>query len=403
MPEGSEKLRTVPASAVFTEAPLGPLKLRNRLMRTAAFEGMAQGGVVSGALIAHHKTMAAGGVGLTTVAYAAVSPDGRTYGHQLLLTPDGGPGLRRLSDAIHREGAAAALQIGHSGDFAAKALCEGRPIGPIRRFNLYGLARSRAMTRADMDRVVADFAAGATIARAAGFDAVELHAGHGYLLSQFLSPYTNRRSDDYGGTLENRLRFPLAVFRAVRAALGTRVALLVKLNLTDGFARGLGPAEAVEVARRFEREGADALVLSGGFVSKTPFYMLRGDLPVRDMVRVQPSRVRKVGLTLFGRFLVPHHPFAPLFFLDDALAVRAAVRLPLVLVGGIREPAHLTKARLAGFDFLALGRPLIREPDLPRRWAAGRPDISTCIPCNRCIAEMDRGGVRCVLDPPGGA
>lgn len=383
----------------FSPFRLGGLTLRNRFLRTAAFEGMSPGGAPSPALVAHHRAMAAGGVAMTTVAYCSVSADGRTYGHQLLMRPDIVPALRELTDAVHAEGAAASLQLGHCGYFASKSAIGGRPIGPSRVFNTYGLSFARPMTEADIARVTDDFARAATLAHEAGFDAVELHAGHGYLLSQFLSPFTNRRQDAYGGPLENRLRFPADVVRRVRDTLPPSVPVLVKTNLRDGFRRGLDLPEALDVARAFESAGATALVATGGFVSRTPFYMLRGEVPVREMVKVQDRAWRKVGLTLFGHIFVRPYPFTELFFLEDARHLRAAVRLPLVLVGGICTRANITTALAEGFDLLALGRPLIADPTFINRLASGDVDATECDHCNACIAEMDRGGVKCVCLP----
>lgn len=379
----------------YRPAKLGPLTLRNRLTRTAAFEGMSPAGEPAAELVEHHRAMAAGGVGLTTVAYCSVSPEGRTYGHQLWMRPAITGGLRRLTDAVHAEGAAAAIQLGHAGYFASPTATGTRPIGPSRLFNTYGLSWCRAMSAADIERATDDFVRAAELARAAGFDAVELHAGHGYLLSQFLSPFTNRRRDRWGGSLEHRLRLPLQVIQRVRDALGAETAVIVKMNMRDGFPGGLDMAESLEVAGAFEAAGATALVLSGGFVSKTPFYMLRGPLPVRQMVAVQPGVLRKVGLMLFGRLLVDEYPYQELFFLEDAEQIRRVVGLPLVLVGGIASADAVATAMGRGFEFIAMGRALIMDPDLPRKMMAGEATRSACDHCNHCIAEMDRGGVRC--------
>jgi 2,4-dienoyl-CoA reductase-like NADH-dependent reductase (Old Yellow Enzyme family) len=376
----------------FSPVMLGPISLRNRIIKAATFEGMCPGGVPSEDLIAHHRRIAAGGAGLTTVAYCAVSADGRSYPTQPWMRPAILPPFRKLTEAVHAEGGAASVQIGHCGYFANKKVIGGRPLAPSVRFNLYGLARSRAMTEDDMERVAHDFEETAALAIEAGFDAVEIHLGHGYLLSQFLSPYTNRRRDAYGGSLSNRLRFPVEVVRRVRARVKDR-AVLVKMNLTDGF-------EGVEVAKALEVEGVDALVLSGGFVSRTPLYMLRGDVPLREMVAVQDSWFRRIGLRLFGRFFVQTYPFDEMFFREPAERVRDAVSLPLVLLGGIRSQAHINTARSRGFDFIGMGRPLLHDPDLVRKMAAGQAEESGCRPCNLCIVEMDRGGVRCVQPSP---
>jgi 2,4-dienoyl-CoA reductase-like NADH-dependent reductase (Old Yellow Enzyme family) len=311
------------------------------------------------------------------------------------MRPEIVPALRRLTDAVHGEGAAASLQLGHCGYFADTRVIGGRPIGASRVFNTYGLSFPRPMTEADMERVVGDFAAAARLAREAGFDAVELHFGHGYLVSQFLSPFTNRRRDRWGGSLENRQRLALEVTRAVRAAVGPSFAILAKLNLSDGFAGGLELDESIETARALENEGLDGLVMSCGFVSRAPLYMLRGEVPFKQMAAVQKQWFARVGLYLFGKLLVQRHPYQEAFLLDEARRMRAAVRLPLMLLGGIKSRAGLERARAEGFELVGMARALLHDAALPRRLATGETDQSGCVPCNECIAEMDRGGVRC--------
>jgi 2,4-dienoyl-CoA reductase-like NADH-dependent reductase (Old Yellow Enzyme family) len=379
----------------FSPLVLGSIRLRNRIVKPATFEGMCPGGAPSEALLAHHRAVAAGGAAMTTVAYCSVSADGRSYATQLLIRPEIVPGLRQLTDAIHSEGAAASLQLGHCGYFANSRVIGGRPFGASRRFNTYGLSFARPMREEDLARTIADFATAARLAVESGFDAVELHFGHGYLVSQFLSPFTNRRRDRWGGSLDNRLRLAVEILRAVRAAVGSGPAILAKINLRDGFVGGLEIDEAVEVARRLEAEGATGLVLSGGFVSRTPFYMLRGEIPLRPMIAVQDRWWTKVGLFLFGRLFVQPFPFEENFFLADARRVRQAVRLPLMLLGGIKSRAGLDLAMRDGFELVGMGRALVHDPALPGKLQRGEVSASGCVPCNECIAEMDRGGVRC--------
>lgn len=382
-------------SRAFTPFALGPLRLRNRIVKPATFEGMCPGGLPSPALVEHHRRVAAGGAAMTTVAYASISPDGRSYPTQLVMRPEVVPGLRALTGAVHREGAAAALQVGHCGYFADRRLAGGRPLGASRRFNAYGLSFARPATEDDLDRVVGDFARAARLAAEAGFDAVELHFGHGYLVSQFLSPFTNRRRDRWGGPLENRARLAVEVLRAAREAAGPRLAVLAKVNLRDGFPGGLEIEESIEVARRLEAEGADALALSAGFVSRAPLYMLRGEVPLGPMVAAQARWWARAGLWLFGRLLVREYPFQEGFLLDEARRMRGAVRLPLVLLGGVKSLATVERALEAGFELVGMGRALLHDPDLPRKMERGELAASGCVPCNECIAEMDRGGVRC--------
>jgi 2,4-dienoyl-CoA reductase-like NADH-dependent reductase (Old Yellow Enzyme family) len=395
-----------PAQApVFAPGRLAGLELRNRIIKSATYEGMTPGGVPAPALIEHHRRIAEGGVAMTTVAYCSVSPNGRTFGEQLVMGEPALPALRELTDAVHREGAAASIQLGHCGFFTRNAERNGaRPLGPSRAFNSYGLMSgipfARAMTEADIGEVVEAFGRASGLAREAGFDAVELHLGHGYLLSQFLSPATNRRRDRYGGSLENRLRFPTQVVRRVRAALGTSFPILAKTNLSDGFRGGLQVEEAVGVARRLEEECIDAIVLSGGFTSRTPLYLLRGGRPLREMIEVEKSPLQKIALRLFGPVVLKSYRFEEMFFLPQAREVRRAVGLPLVLLGGIVSLDNMDVAMGEGFDYVALGRALIADPSLVRDMREGKIRRTRCDACNVCMAEMDSGGVRCVLDGP---
>jgi 2,4-dienoyl-CoA reductase-like NADH-dependent reductase (Old Yellow Enzyme family) len=397
--------RSTPHPSIFSPGKLGALTLRNRVIKTATYEGMAPGGVPSSALVEHHRALAAGGVGMTTVAYCAVSPDGRTFEEQMVMTDDNVPRLRVLTDAVHREGAAVSLQIGHCGTFSKNArVTGGHPLGPSRTFNAYGLTAgvpfASAMTEADMVRTAEDFAGAALCAADAGFDAVEVHLGHGYLLSQFLSPAANQRRDAYGGSIENRLRFPRQVVERVLHAVGGRLAVLAKINLSDGFRRGLQIDDAVTVAQRLEGDGVHALVLSGGYTSKTPLYLLRGGRPLAAMIRVEKSWLQKLALRAFGTRVVKAYPFEELFFLPLARKIREAVSMPLVLLGGAVSLANLEQAMQEGFDFVAMGRALIADPTLIADFQSGKKTRSRCNHCNECIAEMDAGGVRCVLDGP---
>ncbi|MBX3024588.1 NADH:flavin oxidoreductase [bacterium] len=386
---------------VFGPATLAGLALRNRVIKTATYEGMTPGGVPSPALTEHHRAIAAGGVGMTTVAYCAVSPNGRTFGEQMYLREAIVPALGELTAAVRGAGAASSLQLGHCGYFSKNRAMGRRPLGPSRTFNGYGamagMPFARAMTAADIATVVEEFGRAAELAMLAGFDAVELHLGHGYLLSQFLSPAINRRRDQWGGSLDNRMRLPLAVLARVREAVGPRVPIIAKTNLRDGFRGGLELDDAVGVAQRLEAAGVDAIELSGGFTSRTPFYLFRGQRPLREMIEVEKSPLQRQVLRWFGRRVIREYPFEELFFLEQARAVRAAVRVPLILLGGILSLDNLETAMREGFDFVAMGRALIADPDLIARMQRGEATRSRCISCNKCVAEMDRGGVRCVL------
>jgi 2,4-dienoyl-CoA reductase-like NADH-dependent reductase (Old Yellow Enzyme family) len=383
---------------VFGEARLGPLRLRNRVVKAATFEGMSRDGLVSDALVEYVARPARGGVGMTTLAYCAVSSEGRTYRHQIWMRPDALPGLRRLTDAVHREGAGACVQLGHAGWFANPRASGLPALAPSRVFSPYGMGFPRAMGPADFVRLRDAYADAARLALEAGFDCLELHMGHGYLLSQFLSPYTNRRRDDYGGDVEGRARFLREVARAVRDALGDRAALTGKLNMDDGFRGGLTAEDGVAVARLLEGDGTlDALQLTVGFTGRTPMYLMRGEVPLPEMIAAERSRLRRLGLRLFAPSIVKPYPFEEAFLLPLARRVRAAVRTPLMLLGGVTRLATMRRAMAEGFEFVAMARALLFDPDLVARYRASAASDSGCTHCNRCMTAMERGGTRCVL------
>ncbi len=372
------------------------MTLRNRIIRSGCFEGMCQDGMITDALIEHHRRVAQGGVGMTTVAYCSVSYDGRAFGHEMWMRPELMPDLKRLTAAVHAEGAAASIQIGHCGFFSNPREIGRRPLGASVKFCLFRLSFCEAMNESQIAEKIEDFGRTAQMVKEAGFDALEIHAGHGYLLSQFLSPWTNHRRDQYGGSLENRLRFPLAVIRRVRQAVGPDFPILIKMNVSDGFKGGLKPQEAVEVARAFEAAGASALVPSCGFTARTPLYMMRGNRPVREMAANQTDWLLKLGLSLFGWFMVQRYRFDRLFLLNEALRIKKAVGIPVVYIGGVLRLEDIHYVLDQGFEFVQVGRATVRDPDFVNKLQSGAIVRSDCDQCNRCIASMDAGGVYCV-------
>ncbi len=387
--------------AVFAPAALGPLRLRNRIIKAATFEGVMPGGTVSDALVEFHRRVAAGGAAMSTVAYLAVSPEGRTDRHCLLLDEENVPGLRRVTDAVHAEGAAAAAQIGHAGP-VANARSNGSPaLSPSGGFTPMG-SRLRAVDAAGIERITDDYRRAAVLAGEAGFDSIEVHVGHNYLLSAFLSPKLNGRDDQFGGSVENRARFARGVLRTVRDAVGTRTAVTAKLNMADGVDGGLWLDESVEVARLIEEDGTlDALELTGGSSLANPMYLFRGEAPMREFAATLPPPVR-LGFRVVGKRFLRSYPYEEAFFLPYARQFKAALTTPLILLGGISELATIEAALDEGFAFVAMARALLREPDLPNRMEAGLAASSLCIHCNKCMPTI-YSGTRCVLvaDRPG--
>ena len=379
---------------LFTPSRLGHLTLRNRSIRSAAFEGMCPGHLVSDDLLNYHRSVAAGGIGMTTVAYAAVSQSGLSFDHQLWLRKEAVPGLKALTDAVHREGAAAAIQIGHCGQMA-KTSVSRECLSPSGGFNLYGPTWPRALKNDEILQIVKDFRMAVRLAREGGFDAVEVHAGHGYLISQFLSPHTNKRRDDYGGSFENRSRFMREVISEVMDEAASDVAVLVKMNLRDGFKGGMEIGESIEVAGILETMGVHALVLSGGFVSKAPMYVMRGRMPVKVMAHYMHEKWMRPGIKWFGNLLIKPEPFSEGYFLNDALQIRSSVKLPLVYVGGMVSKEGIENVLGKGFEFVQIARALIHDPDFINKIKTGELTVSGCNHANYCIAVMYSGKMAC--------
>jgi len=381
----------------FAGARLGPLSLRNRIIKAATFEGMAPGGVVTDALIDYHLAVARGGVAMTTLAYCAVSEDGRGAPNEIVVREDAVPGLRRFVDAIHAEGAAASIQLGHAGPVGFGSGRQG--IAPSRVLAPQAMRFTRVATEGEIARITGDFARAATLAAEAGFDAVELHFGHGYLISAFLSPKLNRRADHFGGSVGNRARLARDVARAVHAAVGGRIAILAKLNMADGVPGGLWIDDSVAVALLLESDGTlDALELTGGSSFQNPMYLFRGEAPIREMAAAFPPLLR-FGFKLTARGFLHEYPFEEMYFLSYARQFRAALRMPLVLLGGITRLASVGQALAEGFEFVAIGRALLREPALVDRWRAGDARDSLCVHCNKCMPTI-YSGTHCVLVAP---
>lgn len=375
-------------SLLFTPVTLGPLTLRNRSIRSAAFESMCPGNVPSPQLLDYHRSVAAGGVGMTTVAYAAVTRSGLSFDRQLWMRPEIVPGLRELTDAVHAEGAAASIQLGHCGNMSHKSICGCLPVGASSGFNLYSPTFVRGLRADELPEMAKAYGQSVCLAREAGFDAVEIHAGHGYLISQFLSPSTNHRKDEFGGTLANRMRFMEMVMEEVMTAAGNDMAVLVKMNMRDGFRGGMELDESLQVARKLQELGAHALVLSGGFVSKAPMYVMRGEMPIRTMTYYMTCWWLKYGVRLVGKYMIPSVPFREAYFLEDALKFREALDIPLVYVGGLVSRQKIEEVLNHGFEAVQMGRALLNEPDFVNRMRREENARCNCRHSNYCIARM---------------
>lgn len=373
---------------VFTPAQLGPVTLRNRVIKAATFEASTPNALVTEDLITYHRLPAAGGVGMTTVAYLAVSPGGRTEGKQIYWRPEAIPGLRRLTEAIHAEGAAISAQIGHAGPVANAASNQAKALAPVRFFNPMSMRFARKATRADIDDVIAAHAEAARYAVDAGFDAVEIHLGHNYFASSFLSPLINRRDDEFGGSLENRAKVARGMVTAVRGAVGGQIAITAKLTMVDGVRGGIPLEESLQTAKWLEEDGGlDALELTAGSSLVNPMYLFRGDAPVKEFAGAFKPPLRW-GIRMTGKKFLREYPYREAFLLRDAKQFRAELTMPLILLGGITNRETMDLAMAEGFDFVAMGRALLAEPDLLNRIQADATVRSLCTHCNRCMPTI---------------
>lgn len=380
---------------MFDPVDLGPVRLRNRTVKAATFEGRTPHGQVTDELIAYHRAPAAGGVGLTTVAYLAVAPEGRTHREQVVVGEDTLAGLSRLAAAVHEEGTAIAGQVGHAGPVA-----NGRSNGVVAIAaspmpSPLSMQMVRAATERDLTRVTRAYVDAARVLVRAGFDVLELHMAHSYLISSFLAPGLNRRRDRWGGPLERRARLARQIARVVREEVGDAAAVTAKVSLSDGFAGGVTTEMALDLARLLEDDGhLDALQLSGGSSLMNPMYLFRGGVPLREFAASMPLPVRLGMRTPIGSGFLKRYPFEEAYFRPKALQVREAVTMPLMLLGGINDLATMRQAMADGFDLVVMGRALLREPDLVARLQAGEAARGVCSHCNRCMPTI-YSGTRC--------
>lgn len=385
-------------SAIFTPCKIGPVELRNRVIRSAAFENMAYGNSPSQDLFNYHTAVAKGGVGMTTVAYAAVNRSGLSFDGQLWMRKEIVPELRKMTDAIHSYGAKVSIQLGHCGNMTHRATCGCTPVGASSGFNLYSPTWARALKKNEILSLVEDFGTAVDLAREAGFDCVEIHCGHGYLISQFLSPYTNRRRDEFGGSLENRMRFMKLVIANVLKHAGSDMGVIAKVNMHDGFKGGMQTEECLEVAKELEKMGVHALVLSAGFVSRAPMEVMRGAMPLKTLAHYMDMKHfwwLKAGLALGGRILIPSVPYKEAYFLDDAKVFRKELKMPLIYVGGMTSKAKMEEVLSEGFTALQVARALVRDTEFVNKLRSGEQECSQCGHSNYCIGRMYTLEMKC--------
>lgn len=391
-------------SKLFTPYKLGPVTLRNRTIRSAAFESMGKDFGPTQKLKDYHVSVARGGIGMTTLAYASINRSGVSFNSQLWLRPEIVPALRDITDAIHAEGAAAGIQIGHCGNMTHWSTAGCFPVSASNGFNLYSPTFHRRLRRDEIVEMARDFGRAVETAHEAGFDSVEVHAGHGYLISQFLSPYTNHRRDEFGGSLANRMRFmDMCLEEVMQAAARCRMAVLVKHNMEDGFRGGIEIPESIEIAKRIESFGVDGIVLSSGFVSRAPMAVMRGRIPTKTMGYYMPWKMwpQKIVVSLFGQWMIKQYDFEECFFLENAKRFRRELKCPLVYVGGLVSRRGVERVLDEGFELVQMARALVNDPAFVNRMR--EDDINTRSGCDHkdyCIARMYSIDMQCCHNCP---
>jgi len=390
----------------FSPGQINGMTLKNRIIKAATYEGMTRDGAPTEALLQFHLPMAQGGIAMTTIAYCATEADGRVSQDMLYMHESIRPELSRIVQALQAEGTKVSGQLSHCGYFTKNKAYTGKQLlGPSPGRNPMSLAIGKLfvkeMVQADIDHLIESFVSGAAFMKSTGFDAIEIHFGHGYGLSQFISPKTNQRQDQYGGSLENRMRLPLQVLSAVRAAVGEDFPLLGKISMSDGVEGGIDYDDAVEIAAMLDDGGIDAIVCSGGTSSMNPMLMFRGDSLAEGLRENESNPLLKFGLKLIGAKLFKVYPYHDLYFLEQAKRIVERVNCKVVYIGGTSSRKNLDTIMEAGFDFVQIGRGLIFDPAFANNAEKDPNYQNGCTHCNRCAGRIEHpDGVRCVIKDP---
>lgn len=390
---------------LFTPYKLGPVTLRNRIIRSAAFENMCRGNRPTKELHDYHVAVARGGVGMTTVAYCAVdlsgvSFDGQLYVHDAII-----PDLKQLTDDIHAQGAKASIQLGHCGNMTHFYTCHCMPVSASNGFNLYSPTIHRRLKIAEIKELVKKFGEAVDFARACGFDCVEIHAGHAYLISQFISPRTNHRHDAYGGCFENRVRFMNEVLDEVMAHAGNDIAVVVKTNMWDDCWHGSDIEEGIRVAKEIAKHHVHGIVLSGGTVSRSPMTILGGAMPYKTLAHYMNMKSfwwLKAALNIPGvaPIMMPTQPFRELYFMDKAKIFQEALSndqqpTTLIYVGGVQSGDNCQQIMDEGFELFQIAHVLIKDTDFVKHVQENPHYHAGCGRSNYCVGRMYSKDMKC--------
>lgn len=388
-----------------SEAKLNGLTLKNRFIKAATFESRLDDNAnISDRCITFHEEFAKGGVAMTTLAYCSPEADGRMQSHYMYVRDETRPQLIKLAEAVHKHDCKLSGQIAHCGAFSRNNKLERKhPIGPVSQFSYIGFAQGifyiQGMDKALLEETANAYAQTALIMKECGFDAVEIHFGHGYLLSQFISPITNKRKDNYGGSIENRMRFPVEVLKAVRKAVGPTFPIIGKITMFDDMKGGISLEDGIESARILSENGIDGIIPSAGTSSQNPMLLFHGDSILPGLLKYEKSAFIRFGMKLVGKSMFRDYPYRELYLLEAAKKLQAVVSCPVIYIGGASEPESLAKVMDEGFEFVQSGRPLLRDPEMPNHIKEmGKLYKNGCTHCNECAPLMDDpNGIRCVL------
>ncbi len=347
-------------SPLFSPVNLGSKKIKNRFVRSATHDFMAEeDGSISSRQLELYRNLAQGGIGLIITGHAYVLPSGKASPRQIAIHHDRFiPGLRKLTSVVHENEAKIFLQLSHAGRQTKEKICGCQPLAPSPVYEPVYQVMPREMSQGEIEEVIQAFVAAARRAKEADFDGVQLHCAHGYLLSSFLSPYTNRRQDQWGGSLENRTRIILEILRGIRKKVGEDFPVIAKLNSSDYLPQGFEIEEAIKVAQMLEQEGLAAIEVSGGSAESGKGSMWPGLRPEEEQG----------------------------YFVPAASLIKKKVKIPIIGLGGLRSFRIMEKIIVEGqVDMVSMSRPFIREPDLIARFERGEASTSKCISCNKCF------------------
>lgn len=390
---------------LLSPARLNGRILKNRVIKAATFEAMLDDhNNINDECIDFHEGFAAGGVGMTTLAYCSPEPDGRMIDSYLYIREEIKPQLEKLAKKVHQHGCLLSGQIAHCGGFSRnKKLIRKRPIGPSTQFNmvgmLYGNFFTQEMDKTLMNEVAESYGKTALLMKESGFDAVEVHFGHGYLLSQFISPITNKRKDEYGGTIENRMRFPLEVLEAIRRKVGADFPILAKITMFDDVKNGISLEDGIRSAELLDKAGIDGIIMSAGTSSQNPMLLFHGDSILPGLLHYEKNPFMRLGMKLVGKSMFKDYPYCELYLLEAAQKIREVVKCNLIFIGGATEVESMEKIMNLGFDFIQFGRPLLRDPNMVQHLQKYMLEyVNGCNHCNKCAPMMnDPKGIHCVL------